>query len=116
MLVDLFRPAESPYRAFGVTPDIELCLETHDILKTFDFDVLLTGHTDLMATKDHITTNKEFTQSIMDNAQDALNSGDSDPADTCSTNSIAQWEGKLSNLDSFMVDHCNAMIEHLKLK
>jgi glyoxylase-like metal-dependent hydrolase (beta-lactamase superfamily II) len=26
MLVDLFRPAESPYRAFGVTPDIKLYL------------------------------------------------------------------------------------------
>ena len=62
MLVDLFRPAESPYRAFGVTPDIELYLETHDILKTFDFDMLLIIHTDLLATKDHITTNKEFIQ------------------------------------------------------
>ena len=70
-------------------------------------------HTDLLATKDHITTNKKFTQSIMDNAQDALNSGDSDPADTCSTNSIAQWKGKLSNLDSFMVDYCNVMMNIL---
>lgn len=117
MLVDLFRPDESPYRAFGVTPDIELYLETHDVLKTFDFDVLLTGHTNLLATKDHITTNKEFTQSIMDNAQDALDSGDSNPADLCAANSIAQWEGKLGNLDAFMVDHCNAMIEyHLQSK
>lgn len=116
MLVDLFRPDESPYRAFGVTPDIELYMKTHDVLKTFDFDVLLTGHTNLLATKDHITTNKEFTQSIMDNAQDALDSGDSSPADTCAASSIAQWEGKLGNLDAFMVDHCNAMIEYLQSK
>lgn len=116
MLVDLFRPAESPYRAFGVTPDIELYLETHDVLKTFDFDVLLTGHTNLLATKDHITTNKEFTQSIMDNAQDALDSGDSNPADTCAASSIVQWGGKLGNLDAFMADHCNAMIEYLQSK
>ena len=83
MLVDLFRPAESPYRAFGVTPDIELYLDTHDVLNTFDFDILLTGHTNLLATKDHITTNKEFTQSIMDNAQDALDSGNLNPSDMC---------------------------------
>jgi glyoxylase-like metal-dependent hydrolase (beta-lactamase superfamily II) len=116
MLVDLFRPAESPYRAFGNTPDIELYLDTHDVLKTFDFDVLLTGHTNLLATKDHITTNKEFTQNIMDNAQDALDSGDSNPANTCAASSIAQWDGKLGNLDAFMVDHCNAMIEYLQSK
>ena len=116
MLIDLFRPAESPYRAFGVTPNIELYLETHDILKTFDFDVLLTGHTNLLATKDHISTNKKFTQSIMDNAKDALDSGDPNPVDVCVTNTIQQWEGKLGNLDAFMKDHCTAMIEYLNQK
>ena len=116
MLVDLFRPAESPYRAFGVTPDIELYLDTHDVLKTFDFDVLITGHTNLLATKDHITTNKEFTQSVMDNAQNALDSGNLNPSDTCAANSIQQWDGKLGNLDAFMIDHCTAMIEYLQSK
>ncbi|AFS80267.1 beta-lactamase domain-containing protein [Candidatus Nitrosopumilus koreensis AR1] len=113
MLVDLFRPAESPYRAFGVTPDIELYLETHDVLQTFDFDVLVSGHTSLLATKDHVTTNKQFTQSVMDNAQSAIDSGESNPADVCTATTIEQWEGKLGNLDAFMTDHCNAMIEYL---
>ena len=52
----------------------------------------------------------------MDNAQNALDSGDSNPVDTCATNSITQWEGKLGNLDAFMADHCNAMIEHIQSK
>lgn len=116
MLVDLLRPAESPYRAFGVTPDIELYLETHDVLQTFDFDVLLTGHTNLLATKDHVKTNKEFTQSIMENAQTALDSGEPNPYEACSSTTIDQWTGKLGNLDAFMVDHCTAMIEHLQSK
>lgn len=116
MLVDLFRPAESPYRAFGVTPDIDLYLETHDVLQTFDFDVLLTGHTNLLATKDDVKINKQFTQSVMDNAQTALDSGNSDPSEICNTTTIEQWEGKLGNLDEFMGDHCNAMIEHLQSK
>ncbi|NNL58804.1 MAG: DUF4377 domain-containing protein, partial [Nitrosopumilus sp.] len=114
MLVDLFRPAESPYRAFGVTPDIELYLTSHDVLMTFDFDVLLTGHTNLLATKDHIATNKEFTQSVMDNAKTALDSGEEDPFEICTITTIQQWEGKLGNLDVFMVDHCNAMITYLE--
>ncbi|BDQ30541.1 DUF4377 domain-containing protein [Nitrosopumilus zosterae] len=113
MLVDLLRPAESPYRAFGMTPDIELYLNAHDVLQTFDFDVLISGHTNLLATKDHVTTNKQFTQSVMDNAQAALDSGDPEPSKICTTTTIQQWEGTLGNLDAFMTDHCNAMIEYL---
>ncbi|QLH02472.1 MBL fold metallo-hydrolase [Nitrosopumilus cobalaminigenes] len=115
MLVDLFRPAESPYRAFGVTPDIDLYLETHDVLQTFDFTVLVSGHTELLATKKHVGTNQMFTQSIMDNAQIGLDS-DVDSLEICVNTSISQWEGKLGNLDAFMVDHCNAMIEYLQSK
>jgi glyoxylase-like metal-dependent hydrolase (beta-lactamase superfamily II) len=116
MLVDLLRPAESPYRAFGVTPDIELYLRMHDTLQGFDFDVLISGHTGLLATKEHIKTNKQFTQSVMDNVQNALDSGDINPVETCASTTIKQWDGKLGNLDAFMVDHCNAMIEYLQSK
>ena len=115
MLVDLFRPAESPYRAFGVTPDIDLYLETHDVLQTFDFTVLVSGHTELLATKKHVGTNQMFTQSIMDNAEIGLDS-DTDPLELCVSTSMSQWEGKLGNLDAFMADHCNAMIEYLQSK
>lgn len=115
MIVDLMRPEQSPYRAFGVTPDIDLYLDTHDTLQSYNFDVLITGHTNMLANKDHITTNKEFTQSVMDNAKQALDSGDS-ALETCVTNTIAQWTGKLGNLDAFMADHCTAMIDYLKSK
>ena len=116
MLVDLFRPEQSPYKAFGVTPDIDLYLETHDTLQEFDFDVLITGHTNMLASKDHIKINKEFTQSVMDNAQVALDSGESIPFDSCTTITIQQWTGKLGNLDAFMGDHCNAMIDYIQSK
>ena len=113
MLVDLFRPGESPYRAFGVTPDIDLYLKTHDVLQTFDYTVLISGHTELLATKKHVETNKMFTQSIMDDAKAGLESGNA-ALETCVSDSLAQWEGKLGNLDAFMADHCNAMIKYLQ--
>jgi len=116
MLVDLLRPEQSPYKAFGVTPDIDLYLETHDALQEFDFDVLITGHTNMLASKDHIKINKEFTQSVMDNAKEALESGESNPLESCTTMTIQQWTGKLGNLDAFMTDHCNAMIDYLQSK
>ena len=114
MLVDLMRPDEPPYRSFGVTPDIDLYLKTHDVLESFDFDVLISGHTNSLATKDDIKTNKKFTESVMENAKNALDS--SDPAGICAQTTIKQWEGKLGNLETFMSDHCNAMIEYLKEK
>ncbi len=111
MLVDLMRPGEPPYRAFGVTPDIDLYLKTHDVLESFDFDVLISGHTNLLATKEDIKTNKQFAESVMENAKNALES--SDPAGDCTQTTIQQWEEKLMNLDTFMADHCNAMINYL---
>lgn len=114
MLVDLIRPAESPYRAFGVTPDIDLYLKSHDVLLDFDFEVLISGHTGLLATKNHVETNKIFTLDVMQNAKNALDSLDPNPIETCTTNTINQWEGRLGNLDTFMTDHCNAMIEYLQ--
>ena len=116
MLVDLLRPEQSPYKAFGVTPDIDLYLEAHDALQEFNFDVLITGHTNMLASKDHIKINKEFTQSVMDNAQVALDSGESNSIESCTIMTIQQWTGKLGNLDAFMTDHCNAMMDYLQSK
>ena len=112
MLVDLFRPDEPPYRAFGVTPDIDLYLQTHDVLLNFDFDVLISGHTNLLATKEHIMTNKEFTLDVMENAKKALDM-EGDIAENCAQLTTVQWQGKLSNLDTFMIDHCTAMVDYL---
>ena len=112
MIVDLLRPAASPYRAFGVTPNIDLYVEMHDILQDVEFDVLISGHTGILATKDHITTNKEFTLDVMDNAKQALDNGDSSPVESCVDATIQQWNATLAGLDTFMADHCQAMIDY----
>jgi glyoxylase-like metal-dependent hydrolase (beta-lactamase superfamily II) len=114
LIVDLLRPGESPYKAFGVTPDIDLYLETHDnLVNNFDFDVLLSGHTNLLATKDDVETNKQFTLDVMENARHALESGEANPEKTCASVSIGQWNKTLANLDAFMIDHCIAMVNYL---
>lgn len=116
MLVDLLRPGASPYKAFGVTPDIDLYLEIHDVLQDYDFDVLVSGHTEILATKDHIKTNKEFTQDVMEYALEALQNGDSDPVESCVSMSMNKWNSTLAGLDTFMADHCQAMIDYHNLQ
>lgn len=114
MVVDLLRPGITPFRAFAVTPDIDQYLEAHDTLtEDFDFDVLVSGHTQLLATKDHIATNKQFTLDVMENAREALQSSDSDAAQACADRTIEEWQGRLGSLDEFMIDHCTAMINYL---
>jgi glyoxylase-like metal-dependent hydrolase (beta-lactamase superfamily II) len=114
MVVDLVRPGITPFRAFAVTPDIDQYIEAHDTLvKEFDFDVLVTGHTQQLATKDHVMTNKQFTLDVMENARQAMEMGGADPVQACVDLTIDQWQGRLGNLDEFMTEHCTAMVEHL---
>lgn len=114
MVVDLLRPGITPYRAFAVTPDVDQYLKTHDTLvEDFDFDVLISGHTQILGTKEHMKTNKQFTLDVMENARKALQMPDSDAVQSCVDATIQQWEGKLGNLDEFMAEHCTAMINYV---
>lgn len=113
ILVDLLRPNTEPYRAFGVTPDIDLYIETHDTLQDFDFDVLVSGHTGILATKDHIAENKQFTLDVMENAEMALQNSPESAVKTCVDITTERWQERL-DLGQFMSDHCQAMVDHLE--
>ena len=116
MVVDLLRPGAAPYRAFAVTPDISQYIKTHDILvNDFDFDVLISGHTGILATKDHIKTNKEFAMDVMNNVQNAIFlSGPDTAVEKCVEITTKQWNDRLDGLDEFMMEHCQAMKDYLE--
>ncbi|WP_420545254.1 MBL fold metallo-hydrolase [Nitrosopumilus sp.] len=118
MAVDLMRPGITPYRAFAVTPDIDQYLNAHDVLvNDFDFDVLVSGHTGILATKDHIKQNKEFALDVMKNIKDAIDMVGSDQAlEKCVETTTQQWTGKLNNLDEFMTEHCQAMKDYVTMQ
>lgn len=115
MAVDLFHPGAAPYMAFGVTVNMDAHVEAHDILvEDFDFDVLVSGHEQILAVKDHIKTDKEFVLSMMEITEQAIRDAPSEEVvPTCVENTIAEWEGKLRDLEQFMTEHCTAMQEYL---
>ncbi|MCA9812602.1 MAG: hypothetical protein KC483_07045 [Nitrosarchaeum sp.] len=88
---------------------------THDILiNDFDFDVFISGHTGILATKDHIKQNKEFTLDVMNNVKDAIEMAGPDKAvEKCVEITTSQWIGRLNNLDEFMTEHCQAMKDYV---
>ena len=67
----------------------------------------------ILATKEHIKTNKQFTLDVMENARTALESQESDAIQTCTNLTVEQWTGKLGNLDEFMTEHYTTMIDYL---
>jgi glyoxylase-like metal-dependent hydrolase (beta-lactamase superfamily II) len=115
MAVDLFHPEAAPYKAFGVTVNLDEHLKAHDALvENFDFDVLVSGHEQILGTKEHIKTDKDFVLSVMDNTIQAIELVSDDKViSTCVDMTTEQWQGRLSNLDRFMSEHCAAMKEHL---
>ena len=118
MAVDLFHPAAAPYRGFGVTVNMDEHIKAHDTLvNDFDFDVLISGHEQILGTKDHIKTDKEFVLSVMDNVKQAIQEIESNnPEDInsrCVELTLNQWQGKLGNLEQFMSEHCTAMQDYI---
>ena len=107
-------------------------LKAHDILlEEYDFDVLVSGHEQILATKDHLKTNKEFTLDVMKNAiksqemvdftQIAQEYGSlgryavldalfDTQAQVCSDLTLKKWQEQLKELEPFMTDHCMAML------
>ena len=119
MAVDLFHPAAAPYRGFGVTVNMDEHIKAHDTLvDDFDFDVLISGHEQILGTKDHIKTDKEFVLSVMDNVKQAIQeikpiSNPEDINSRCVELTLQQWQGKLGNLEQFMPENCTAMQNYI---
>ncbi len=118
MAVDLFHPGAAPYRAFGVTIDLDEHIKAHDTLvEDFDFEVLISGHEQILGSKEHIKTDKEFVLSVLNNTKKAIEIVSEDEIiSTCVDMTIEQWQGKLDNLDQYMREHCIAAKEHLLIE
>ncbi len=118
MAVDLFHPAAAPYKGFGVTVNMEEHIKAHDTLvNDFDFEVLISGHEQILGTKDHIKTDKEFVLSVMNNVKQIIQS---EPEITneeitakCVEITIDQWQERLENLEQFMTENCSTMKDYV---
>jgi glyoxylase-like metal-dependent hydrolase (beta-lactamase superfamily II) len=115
MVVDLFHPGAAPFAGFGVTIDLSAHLQAHDILiEEYDFNVLVPGHTEILATKVHLATNRALILSMQEIVQEALESVPSDNViQTCIDRTMAQWIGILENLEDRGEANCQKMEEYM---
>jgi len=134
MAVDHFHPGSAPFKAFAITKDMNYYIAAHDIMLEINPALIISGHTEILATTDHVKTNKEFTMNVMENSITALETVDFNEiaqensslelagvfdvyidtlARTCVDLTIEQWDGRLHNLEVFMEDNCTAMVFHV---
>ena len=120
MAVDLFHPAAAPYRGFGVTVNMDEHIKAHDTLvNDFDFDVLISGHEQILGTKEHIITDKEFVLSVMEIVKQAIQETEStneEITSKCVELTIDQWQERLGNLEQFMTENCSTMLDYVSSK
>ena len=115
MVVDLFHPGSAPFAGFGATIDLGAHLQAHDLLiEEYDFNVLIPGHTEILATKSHLETNRAFILSMQEIVQQAIEAVPSDEVlQTCIDMTIAQWNGILENLEERVEANCQKMEEYV---
>lgn len=115
MVVDLFHPGSAPFAGFGVTIDLGAHLKAHDVLiEEYDFNVLIPGHTEILATKAHLETNKTLILSMQEIVREAIESEPSEEVvQVCIDKTIAQWNGILDNLEDRMEANCQKMEEYV---
>jgi glyoxylase-like metal-dependent hydrolase (beta-lactamase superfamily II) len=113
MMVDLFHPGSAPFAGFGATIDLAAHIAAHDlVIEEYDFTVLIPGHTQLLASKAHLETNREFIlsmQEIVREASQSLSPGQI--AQDCIDQTLDLWDGRLDNLQDRVPSNCAKMID-----
>ena len=135
MVVDHFLPGMTPFKEFTLTTNLNNYIAAHDIILEKNPALIISGHTEILATTDHVKTSKEYTMNVLENAGMAFQTVDFNEiaqeygqgtiagvvayidalTQTCADLTMEQWDGKLDNLGIFMEGHCSEMVLHVFL-
>ena len=136
MMVDHFHPNGAPFKGFAVTKDMNQYIAAHDTMLEINPALIISGHTAILATTEHVETNKEFTMNVLANTIAGFQTVDfgkiaqenpslsqtemfgvylGEITARCAESTIEQWDGKLHNLEVFMEDNCSAMVMHVMI-
>jgi hypothetical protein len=137
MVVDIIFPGWIPWRHFALAQDLPGYFATVEIIKTYDFDVLVSGHVTRTGTPADVEVQSEFMNDIKVAAADALRTtpiGEGVPPrdasnpwavydvymdkviGKCVSELAGNWAPRLGGFDVFIWDHCIAMQESLQVE
>ena len=137
MVVDIIFPGWIPWRHFALAQDLPGYFASVEKIKTYDFDVLVSGHVKRTGTRADVNLQSEFLSDIKTVAAEALRTtkvGDGvSPRDSgnpwavydvymdkvigkCVAKMTEKWVSRLGGFDVFIWDHCIAMQESLQVE
>lgn len=136
MKVDIVFPGWSPFMDLAVSENVPGWLKAQDVILSYDFDWLVSGHFGRLATRQDVEVQKAYMRDIIANAQTALQTVDfmaiaSETGfenlallfDTylnavnrkCADLTEPKWINRLGGVDVWTEGHCGRVVEALRI-
>ncbi len=136
LLIDVVFPGWSPFKGLAVAEQVPAFINAHEQILAYDFNYLVSGHINRLATREDVYTQREYILDIEANAAQALQTVDfmevaaevgflnpwrlfdryfDEVAQMCADLTIPMWENRLGGVDVFTFDHCDVMAESLRI-
>ena len=131
MKIDIVFPGWTPFKGLAIAEDTIGYLKAHDVILSYDFDKLVSGHWGKLATRKDVEVQKQYMQDIQANAGKALQSVDfyaiankvgyantallfesylDAVSSECAKLTEPKWIEKLGGVDVWTKDHCYKVI------
>ena len=136
MAVDQLAPGEVPWKHLAATPEVPALMRSYNQVLAYDFDVYVPGHGET-GTKEDINIHKEYVNDLKNNSQFALaNVNFTDVTknidkqnnaavteayfnaltNVCVEKTEEKWKGKLQGVGVWTDEHCEKMIQSLRVE
>ena len=136
MKVDIIFPGWTPFMNLAVSESTPGYLKAHDVILSYDFDWLVSGHWGRLATRKDVEVQKAYMDDIAANAQTALKTVDfmgiakqtgfenlsllfdtylKAVSQKCADLTVPKWVDKLGGVDVWTESHCFKVVEALRI-
>ena len=136
MKVDIVFPGWSPFMDLAVSENVPGWLKAQDVILSYDFNWLVSGHFGRLATRKDVEVQKAYLMDIVANAQTALQTVDfmaiasktgfenlallfdtylGAVSQKCAELTIPNWIDKLGGVDVWTRSHCDRIVEALRI-
>jgi len=136
MKIDIIFPGWTPFKGLAIAEDVPGYFKAHDVILSYDFDNLVSGHWGRLATREDVTVQKEYMRDIEANAAKALQTVDfyaiaektgyenfallfdtylDAVTQKCADLTEPDWVARLGGADIWTFDHCYEVLESLRV-
>jgi glyoxylase-like metal-dependent hydrolase (beta-lactamase superfamily II) len=136
MLVDIIFPGWTPFKDLAIAEDVTGYIKAHDVILSFPFDRMVTGHWNRYATRSDVEAQRDYIHDIERNAVTALKSVDfygvagrigtqnlarlfdtylNEVAQKCADATAQNWKARLAGIDVWTFSHCQQIVNALRV-